>query len=200
MENYWNHNTAFHRELVAHVRATGGRVLDIGCGDGLLLQRLASVATEAVGIDPDPVAITRARQRMRDLSNTRLIVGDALTDPALDPLSFDVITCVATLHHMPLPAALSRFRQLLRPNGTLLVVGLAANKTPLDWMFSAAQILPLRVIGRLRHESHDIGVAMAQPQESLAEIRAAAAAALPGAIVRRRFYYRYSLVWRKPIP
>jgi SAM-dependent methyltransferase len=152
-----------------------------------------------VGIDPDPVALTRAQHRLRDQSNTRLIVGDALTDTALDPLSFDVITCVATLHHMPLPDALSRFRQLLRPNGTLLVVGLAANRTPLDWMLSAAQILPLRVIGRLRHESRDIGVATAEPQESLGEIRAAASAALPGAIVRRRFYYRYSLVWRKPI-
>ncbi|MGX9899098.1 class I SAM-dependent methyltransferase [Arthrobacter sp. SA17] len=199
MENYWNHNAAFHGELVARVTAAGGRVLDVGCGDGLLLQKLASAATEAVGIDPDPAAVARAQHRLRDASNTRLIVGDALTDAGLEPLSFDVITCVATLHHMPLPAALSRFRQLLRPDGILLVVGLAANKTPLDWVLSAGQILPLRVIGRLRHESHDVGVITTEPVESFGEIRAATRAALPSAIIRRRFYYRYSILWRKPI-
>lgn len=83
--------------------------------------------------------------------------------------------------------------------GILLVVGLAANKTPLDWMLSAAQILPLRIIGRLRHEAHDTGMTTAEPKESFGEIRAAARTALPGAIIRRRFYYRYSIMWRKPI-
>jgi 2-polyprenyl-3-methyl-5-hydroxy-6-metoxy-1,4-benzoquinol methylase len=36
MQSYWNHNTAFHDELVADAKVRGGRVLDIGCGDGLL--------------------------------------------------------------------------------------------------------------------------------------------------------------------
>ncbi|MDT9727179.1 SAM-dependent methyltransferase, partial [Xylanibacillus composti] len=43
MKEYWNHNTAFHDELVAETKMRGGSVLDIGCGDGLLLQRLARV-------------------------------------------------------------------------------------------------------------------------------------------------------------
>jgi 2-polyprenyl-3-methyl-5-hydroxy-6-metoxy-1,4-benzoquinol methylase len=197
-QNYWNHNTAFHRELVARLASTGGRILDVGCGDGLLLQRLASAATEVVGIDSDPSAITRARHRLRGVPNSRLIVGDVLTSGALDTLSFDAITCVATLHHMPLSDALLRFRQLLRPNGTLIVVGLAANTSPLDWMLSGAQLLPLRLISRLRHESDDVGVVTAQPKESLREIRAASRTSLPGAVVRRRFYYRYTLAWRKP--
>jgi 2-polyprenyl-3-methyl-5-hydroxy-6-metoxy-1,4-benzoquinol methylase len=57
MQSYWNHNTAFHDELVADAKVRGGRVLDIGCGDGLLLQRLAPFAKQVVGIDPDAKAI-----------------------------------------------------------------------------------------------------------------------------------------------
>ncbi len=53
IDKYWNHNTAFHDELVKDAKIRGGRVLDIGCGDGLLLQRLAPFAQHVIGIDPD---------------------------------------------------------------------------------------------------------------------------------------------------
>ncbi len=52
--------------------------------------------------------------------------------------------------------------------------------------------------GRLHGETRDIGVPVARPRESLAEIRRAAARILPGVRVRRRFYYRYTLTWDRP--
>ena len=45
----------------------------------------------------------------------------------------------------------------------------------------------------------EIDVRLAEPKESISEIRNIALELLPGAIVRRRFYYRYTLTWDKPV-
>lgn len=69
MADYWNHNTAYHAELLDAVPPSGGDVLDIGCGDGLLVEKLATKATKVIGLDPDPAAISQARRRLADTPN-----------------------------------------------------------------------------------------------------------------------------------
>lgn len=197
MPEYWNHNTAYHRELLAAVAARQGTVLDVGCGDGLLLHRLALVCSEAVGIDSDETAAARAGRVSTEHRNVRIMVGDFLTDARISDVRFDSITCVAVLHHMPLRPALERIRDLLSPGGQAIIIGLAANKTVLDWLLSGLLVIPVRIMGIVHHETRDIGVATAAPRESLREIRAIAVAVMPGCRIRRRFYYRYSLIWTK---
>jgi len=107
MRDPWNHNTAYHPELLAAIAGPKGRVLDVGCGDGLLLQKLAMVAGHVTGIDPDASAVSRARARNAGTPHSRVIVGDLLDSSELDGQRFDLITCVAALHHMPLDAALN---------------------------------------------------------------------------------------------
>jgi 2-polyprenyl-3-methyl-5-hydroxy-6-metoxy-1,4-benzoquinol methylase len=51
--DYWNHNAACHPWLVTVAAEHRGDVLDIGCGDGLLAQRIAAVSRSVTGIDPD---------------------------------------------------------------------------------------------------------------------------------------------------
>lgn len=196
--DYWNHNTAYHPELLAGVPAGDSEVLDVGCGDGLLLQKLAARAGRVTGIDPDPSAISLARTRLTDIPNAQVILGDFLTVPELDGQSFDLITCVATIHHMPLGPALERMKTLLRPGGRLHIVGLAANEGVLDWSISGILVLPVRLMSRLHGESGYAGMTSARPRESLADIRRVAGALLPGSRIRRRFYYRYALTWTKP--
>jgi len=101
MTDCWNHNTAFHPEVLAAVAARNSDVLDIGCGDGLLLQKLTARAGRVTGIDPDASAISQARARLTATPNSRVIIGDFLTSPELDGQGFGLITCVATLHHLP---------------------------------------------------------------------------------------------------
>lgn len=198
MVSYWNHNTAYHAELLAAVPPHGGDVLDIGCGDGFLVEKLAVKATSVIGLDPDPRAIEQAQRRLTEASNVQIVLGSFLTAPELDGRSFDLITCVATLHHMPLVAALVQMKAKLKPGGCLCIVGLSANKTAWDWIVSGVQVLPIRVLSKLRGESGYPGMTVARPSESLAEIRRISRKALPGSRVRRRFWYRYTLTWTKP--
>jgi len=193
---YWNHNAAFHNEVVAHAAARGGRALDVGCGEGLLLERLAGVCDEVVGIELDPPSVERARSRLSGTPGARVLRADVLDPEPVDGLgTFQTVTCVAVLHHLPLEEGLERLAGLVAPGGRLIVVGLAANASAWDWIVSGVSVLPVRVASLWHHETPDIGVPVAQPRESLAEIRRAAARLLPGSRLRRRFYYRYTLVW-----
>lgn len=200
IERYWNHNTAFHDELVADAKKRGGRVLDIGCGDGLLLQQLAPCVQQAVGIDPDEQIISRAQERLAPLLNVSLISGDFLEMPIPSQEErYTTIICVATLHHMDLRSALLKMSQLLAPGGRLLIIGLAADKSMMDLVISGLLVLPIRLMDRLHGGMQDIGVRIADPKESLSEIRQLANEILPSVMIRRRFYYRYSLAWDKPL-
>ncbi|WP_415078522.1 class I SAM-dependent methyltransferase [Microbacterium sp.] len=68
-------------------------MLDIGCGDGFLVEKLATKATSVIGLDPDPRAIDHARRRLAELPNTQVVLGSFPTAPELDGRSFDLITC-----------------------------------------------------------------------------------------------------------
>ncbi len=196
-ESYWNHNAAFHDELVADAAARGGRALDAGCGEGLLLSRLADVCEEVVGVEVDAATASRARSRLGEVPGACVRQADLLQGTK-GLGTFQTVTCVAALHHLPLEAGLRVLGKLVAPGGRLLVIGLAANRGLADWTVSALSIVPNWVSGRLHHETRDIGVPVARPRESLRQIRAVARQILPGACIRRRRYFRYSLSWDRP--
>ena len=197
--DYWNHNVAFHRRIVRDAALRGGNALDVGCGDGLLLAHLATVCRCVVGLDPDVQVVARARRRLEQNPQAEVLLDDVM-DPDLPQRigTFETVSCVATLHHLPLEPAMARLSELVAPGGRLIVVGLAANGSLWDWVLSALAVLPLRAVGALRRETPDIGVVTRPPRQTLAEIRAAASRLLPGATIRRRFYYRYTLIWDRP--
>ena len=194
--DYWNHNTAYHPWLVAIAAQHRGDVLDVGCGDGLLAQRLAPVSRSVIGIDPDPAAVGRAADRLASLRHVTVCQGDFQAYDA-GGRRFDLITFVASIHHMDLRASLVKARGLLTPIGEIAVVGCAANKTVRDWVWSAMCVPAARIGSRLHSETRNIGVVVTDPNDGLDDIRRTVDEVLPGASVRRALYYRYLMRWRR---
>lgn len=190
--DYWNHNTAYHPWLVDIATRLHGDVLDVGCGDGLLLARLAPVSRSVTGIEPDAGAMARAEQR---LAGTATLIRATFDDYDPGERRFDLITFVASLHHIELRVALTKARSMLRPTGEIAVVGLAANRSVRNWVWAGACLPVVRVASRLHGETPDIGVPVAGPTSSLDEIRREVADVLPGARIRRGLYYRFRLRW-----
>lgn len=189
---YWNHNTHYHRLLPRWAPPPWGRVLDVGCGEGLLTRRIAPFADEVVGVDQDATMLDRARTLAPDLT---YVHGDALRAQLDGP--FDLVTCVATLHHLGVSPGLERLRDLVAPGGTLVVVGLARPTTARDWLWSGVGVVA-NVVGRRRRGAWEPGAPVRDPAESSVDVAAAARDALPGVRMRRHLYWRYSLVWHAP--
>ena len=190
----WNRNIHYHDLILQAIPAGCGRALDVGCGRGILTGRLANRCEQVVGIDVDCNALTRARST--EAAGVTFIDGDVMTYP-FDPESFDLITAVAVLHHLPLRPALARFSSLLRRGGLLAIVGL--HHEPLIQEYAqAAVVVPLSWMYRWFHGTAEVGAPIADPVETLDEIRHTAVEMLPGMRLKRLLLFRYSLCWRKP--
>jgi 2-polyprenyl-3-methyl-5-hydroxy-6-metoxy-1,4-benzoquinol methylase len=98
----------------------GGRVLDVGCGSGLLLGELARLGWEVWGIEPDERAASALKARL-GLPDGRIVVATAET-ASLPAGAFELVTMSHVLEHLHDPrAALAGVHRWLRPGGRLRV-------------------------------------------------------------------------------
>jgi ubiquinone/menaquinone biosynthesis C-methylase UbiE len=193
--DYWNHNVHYQPVILNTVPAGCGAALEVGCGDGLLARRLAERAAEVTAIDADAGMIELARQRSAG-SRVRFVHADFLTCP-IEAASFDFACANTSLHHMDFAAALSAMARALRPGGRLAVVGLAANRSPADYLIDVLGV-PAHMAYRAFRGLGGSGAPVKDPQMSWAEAHATARDVLPGVRYRRHLLWRYSLRWRKP--
>jgi len=108
----------------------GARVLDIGCGGGLLSEALAREGADVTAIDLAPELVKVARLHALESGVQVDYRVQAAEDLASEqPESFDVVTCMEMLEHVPDPAAIiEACRRLLRPGGQLFLSTI--NRTP----------------------------------------------------------------------
>ena len=192
----WNHSIHYHDVVLATVPQPCARALEAGCGTGFLTRQLAACCVQVTAVDRDAPTIAIAEAAMPPLPNIRFLTADILTAP-LPGAGFDFITAVATLHHLPLEAALLRFRDLLAPGGTLAIIGLYRSQSAQDSLFAVAGRIASWTFRRTRHYT-EMTAPIQPPTTILAQIRNAAELLLPGSVVKRRLLFRFSLVWRKP--
>jgi 2-polyprenyl-6-hydroxyphenyl methylase/3-demethylubiquinone-9 3-methyltransferase len=130
------------------VMLRGARVLDVGCGGGILSEALAQAGADVVGIDLAPRVLEVARLHLHESGqsvNYREISVEALAaeiaaaahpapaglaHPGASPGAFDAVTCMEMLEHVPDPGSvIGACAALLKPGGRLFVSTL--NRTPL---------------------------------------------------------------------
>ncbi|MET9456262.1 class I SAM-dependent methyltransferase [Streptomyces canus] len=197
----WSHNAHFHPWILRQLPSRFDRALDVGCGSGDLARLLAPRANQVHGIDSDERIIGKARESTGPGLSVTYAVADGRTYDHGAP--YDVITCVAVLHHLPLAETLTRFRQQLTPGGTLVIVGLTREDTRVQTLLGLASVPLNLVTGWVKNRGRTAPrpVAMTAPTrpadvpytDFVREVRRI----LPGARLRRRFFWRYTLVWKK---
>jgi 2-polyprenyl-6-hydroxyphenyl methylase / 3-demethylubiquinone-9 3-methyltransferase len=148
-----HHINPVRLEFIRHqVDISGRRVLDVGCGGGILSEALAGAGALVTGIDADPGAIAAASAHAEAQGLAVEYQATAIEDFEAPP--FDVITCMELLEHVEDPQLLiTHCVRLLRPGGFLLVSTI--NRTPKAWFTAviAAEYI-LRLLPRQTHDYH----------------------------------------------
>jgi 2-polyprenyl-3-methyl-5-hydroxy-6-metoxy-1,4-benzoquinol methylase len=191
----WNHNIHYHPVLLGAVAPGASRVLDVGCGDGLLTRRLRSGDRHVVGLDAHAAVHPHARGHA-GAGDVGYVLGDVLAHPFV-PASFDAVLAVASLHHVGTARGLRAMRELVRPGGTLAVVGLARIGSPADVAADVAAVFATRWLRARRGYRRQVA-RTCEPDETYAAVRRVVGEVLPGARFRRHVLWRYSVIWRRP--
>ncbi|MFZ2507866.1 MAG: bifunctional 2-polyprenyl-6-hydroxyphenol methylase/3-demethylubiquinol 3-O-methyltransferase UbiG [Steroidobacteraceae bacterium] len=108
--------------IEARAGLAGRRVLDVGCGGGLLAEGMARRGAQVTASDLAPGALEVARLHALDggvAVDYRLAAVESLADT--EPGAFDLVTCLEMLEHVPDPAAVVHaLAQLVRPGGDVI--------------------------------------------------------------------------------
>lgn len=124
----------------------GKQVLDVGCGGGILSESMAKQGAQVLGVDmghePLQVARLHALEQNVKLDYQRITVEELAEQR---PASFDVVTCMEMLEHVPDPASIVRAcAKLAKPGGKLFFSTI--NRTKQSWLLmilAAEQVLKI---------------------------------------------------------
>lgn len=146
-------NPARLRYVADRVALRGARVLDVGCGAGLLSEALAGEGADVTALDLSPELIDVAKLHLLESGRKvdyRLVSVEELARDM--PAAFDAVTCMEMLEHVPDPGSVLRAcADLLAPGGSLFVSTL--DRTP--QAFGAAIVGAEYVAGLLPRGTHD---------------------------------------------
>jgi 2-polyprenyl-6-hydroxyphenyl methylase/3-demethylubiquinone-9 3-methyltransferase len=141
------------RYVDERVGLAGKRVLDLGCGGGILAESMARRGAEVTGIDMGETPLKVAQLHCLESGvkvDYRRITAETLAEE--EPAGFDIITCMELLEHVPDPASIvAACARLVKPEGHVFLSTL--NRNPKSYLF--AIIGAEYLLGLLPKGTHD---------------------------------------------
>lgn len=138
-----------------HAQLNDRDVIDIGCGGGILAESMATAGADVIGIDmaEGPLAVARLHQHESEAKvEYRHATAEELAAEA--PASFDIVTCLEMLEHVPDPAqVVQSCATLVKPGGHVFLSTI--NRNPKSFAFAivgAEYVLKLLPAGTHEYE------------------------------------------------
>jgi len=129
-----------------HAPLSGKRVLDVACGGGILSESMAALGADVTGIDAGQAPLTVAKHHLKESDlqiDYQLATAEEYAAAHAD--SFDVVTCLELLEHVPQPSSVvAACRAMVKPGGDVIFATLNRNlKSFLFAIIGAEYILKL---------------------------------------------------------
>ena len=131
----------------------GRRVLDVGCGGGILAESMAARGATVIGIDASEAALTTARLHLEESGvEVEYLCATAEQMAERHASGFDLVTCMELLEHVPDPASvMASCARLVRPGGEVVVSTI--NRNPKSYLL--AIIGAEYLLGLIPRGTHD---------------------------------------------
>ncbi len=201
----WSNNTHYTPSALKEVNTLiGGTAIDVGCGTGDGARRLSKLYKHVTAYDISPKMIEKAQELSEEYDNIEY-KNESFLDADIEEGTCGCILCVSMLHHMPMEEFFKKAKKALKKGGRLIVIDLYKMETvgdALTTIFASLLRKPFLFLkGSLKVTPAETALwnkhGALEEYHTISEVKRTAEGILGDVKVKRKLFFRYSLIWIK---